>query len=137
MILDTTIVVDLLRDKTGLGGPKLKSFLGGPDFLLSRISHFELLRGCRDELHWSQLSSYLAVQNYVECEPASWIAASRIYFELRRSGRTLRSALDCCIAQAALDRNLTLVHNDDDFETIAEIRPLRQARLDLKQVKGN
>ncbi|MDO9382723.1 MAG: PIN domain-containing protein [Hyphomicrobiaceae bacterium] len=136
MVLDTSIIVDLLRDKTGRSARDLEAFLGGGEFLLSRISQFELLRGCRDERHWSELNSYLEVQNYIECDAASWVAASRTFYELRKSGRTLRSSFDCCIAQAALDRNLTLVHNDDDFEAIAEIRPLRQTRLDLKHAKG-
>jgi hypothetical protein len=39
------------------------------------------------------------------------------------------SPIDCCIAQIALDHAIVLLHRDRDFETIATIRPLRQARL--------
>jgi len=33
---------------------------------------------------------------------------------------------DCCIAQAALNANLALVHNDRDFRTITKVRPLME-----------
>jgi len=41
---------------------------------------------------------------------------------LRRAGKTVRSPIDCCIAQLALENQLMLVHNDRDFEVIAELR---------------
>ncbi len=47
-----------------------------------------------------------------------------------KPGWHLRSAIDCCIAQAAIDHDVLLVHRDRDIETIAENRPLRQARMD-------
>jgi hypothetical protein len=42
-----------------------------------------------------------------------------------RKGLTVRSPIDCCIAQAALENNLLLIHNDRDFETIAQVRLLQ------------
>jgi predicted nucleic acid-binding protein len=64
--------------------------------------------------------------------PSGWSEAARIHFELRRSGLTVRSILDCCIAQIALDGPLTLVHNDRDFEAIGKVRALRAKRLELQ-----
>nr|WP_217651864.1 hypothetical protein [Hydrococcus rivularis] len=49
----------------------------------------------------------------------------RIYYDLRRQGLSVRSPIDCCIAQAALEYDLFLIHNDRDFETIAQVRPLQ------------
>ena len=61
----------------------------------------------------------------------TWIDASRIYFDLRRTGKTIRSSLDCCIAQLAIENKCTLLHNDRDFETIATVRSMKHTRLDL------
>jgi predicted nucleic acid-binding protein len=47
----------------------------------------------------------------------------------RQRGKTVRSPIDCCIAQVAIDHDTLLLHRDRDFETIAEIRPLRQMWL--------
>jgi predicted nucleic acid-binding protein len=61
----------------------------------------------------------------------SWNGAARIYFDLRRTGRTIRKIIDCCIAQIPIEHDLTLLHNDRDFETIATVRPLKHLRVQL------
>ncbi|MFM6409235.1 MAG: PIN domain-containing protein, partial [Microcystis sp.] len=73
--------------------------------------------------------TYLKVQDYVELRPSSWQAVARIYYDLRRQGLTVRSPIDCCIAQAALENDLLLIHNDRDFETIAQVRSLQNLRF--------
>jgi predicted nucleic acid-binding protein len=37
---------------------------------------------------------------------------------------TVRSTLDCLIAQIALEHGLALLHEDRDFESIRRVRPL-------------
>ena len=54
--------------------------------------------------------------------------AARIYFECRRRGVTVRSTIDCLIAQLVIDHAGILLHEDDDFERIREVRPLRTLR---------
>ena len=51
--------------------------------------------------------------------------AARIYYDCRRRGLTLRSTVDCFIAQLAIEVDGVLLHNDGDFESIAQVRPLR------------
>jgi hypothetical protein len=58
-----------------------------------------------------------------------WQAAARIFYDLRRQGLTVRSPIDCCIAQASLENDLILIHNDRDFETIAQVRSLQHLRF--------
>ncbi|MDX2217374.1 MAG: hypothetical protein SFY66_29165 [Oculatellaceae cyanobacterium bins.114] len=79
--------------------------------------------------HRMWLRLYLETQDYAELTNQSWQAAARIYFDLRRQGLTVRSPIDCCIAQAALENNLLLIHNDRDFEAIAQVRPLQSLRF--------
>lgn len=132
MILDSTVLVDVLRDRTGACRARLDVFLGDNPFVLTRFTQLELLRGSRDEAQWTQLASFLDDHDYVEMIETTWPNAARIYYELRKSGATVRSIADCCIAQLAIASSLTLVHNDRDFEVIAGVRPLRQVRIDLK-----
>jgi predicted nucleic acid-binding protein len=82
-----------------------------------------------NEQEWSLLSAYLETQDYVELTGQSWQAAARIYFDLRRQGLTVRSPIDCCIAQVAMENNLLLIHNDRDFETIAQVHSLQHLRF--------
>ena len=44
--------------------------------------------------------------------------------DLRRRGLTVRSVIDCCIAEIALRHEMTLVHDDRDFATIGRLRAL-------------
>lgn len=72
---------------------------------------------------------YLETQDYVELTNSSWQAAARIFYDLRRQGLTIRSPIDCCIAQTALENDLLLIHNDRDFETISQVRSLQHFRF--------
>jgi hypothetical protein len=56
------------------------------------------------------------------------VAAARTWFDARRRGLTIRSAADCLIAQIALENDAFLLHDDDDFERIARVRPLKTLR---------
>ena len=96
------------------------------DVVLTPFTELELLQGCRNEEEWALLAAYLETQEYLAPKRETWAAAARIYFDLRRLGKTVRSPIDCCIAQIAIERVVLLIHRDRDFEVIAEIRPLQQ-----------
>jgi predicted nucleic acid-binding protein len=88
-----------------------------------------MLQGARDEREWTLLREYLDGQTYLELRPDAWTDAARIFFDLRRIGKTVRSPIDCCIAQIAIDHDVLLLHRDQDFETIAKLTRLRQRPL--------
>jgi len=53
-----------------------------------------------------------------------------LYFDLRRKGKTIRNTIDILIAETAVINGLYLLHNDRDFDIIAEFIP------DLKIYNG-
>jgi predicted nucleic acid-binding protein len=55
--------------------------------------------------------------------------AADLYRAVRRSGRTVRSSVDCLIAACAMRHDLTVVHHDRDYEVIAAVSRLRTRRL--------
>jgi predicted nucleic acid-binding protein len=132
ILIDTSVLVPLLREEGTGRRERFRDFMKGAEFVLTRFTQTELMQGCASEPQWQQLQYYLDRQDYIEIEPAGWVDAARIVFDLRKAGLTVRSIFDCCIAQVAIDNRLTLVHNDKDFEAIAKVRPLRQQRLDLQ-----
>jgi hypothetical protein len=129
VLVDTSVWVDVFRDATGTERSALQAALGEDDVVLTRFNQLELLQGAREEREWTLLVSYLDHQEYLEAHADTWRNAARIYFELRRRGRTVRSPIDCCIAQLALEHDALLVHRDRDFETIADVRALRHQWL--------
>ena len=66
MLLDTSVLVPLFRDKTGRRRDRFRRFVGGADYMLSRLTEIELLQGCASERQWEELADYLDVQDYVE-----------------------------------------------------------------------
>jgi predicted nucleic acid-binding protein len=129
VIVDTSIWVAVLRDATGAEAQAMAAAIAGEEIALTRFTQLELLQGARDEREWGLLHESLETQTYLETTASTWADAARIYFDLRRLGKTVRSPIDCCLAQLAMEHEALLLHRDRDFEEIASMRPLRQLRL--------
>jgi len=126
ILIDTSIWIHVFRDKTREYSLRLYEYIGDQAIVLTRFQQLELLQGCRDEREWNLLSEYLDGQDYIEAQVSTWQAAARLYFDLRRLGLTIRSPIDCCIAQIALENSLLLVHDDRDFINISQLMPIQQ-----------
>ena len=136
ILVDTSVWIEVFRDKSQTKRKALLAALAGDEVVLTRFIQLELLQGCQDEQEWILLRSYLDSQDYLEASAATWEDAARIYFDLRRIGMTVRSPIDCCIAQLALNGDVVLLHRDRDFEAIAKVRPsFRQLWLDWPLAK--
>ncbi|MFB2875643.1 PIN domain nuclease [Floridanema aerugineum] len=128
-LIDTSVWISVFRDRTGTVRRSLEAIINDQPIFLSRFTQTELLQGCRDDREWTLLETYLQDQDYIEPTSNTWIAAARIYYDLQRQGLTVRSSIDCCIAQLAIEHQLTLIHNDHDFETIERVRSLNSLRF--------
>jgi predicted nucleic acid-binding protein len=129
LLIDTSVWISVFRDRTGKVRQQLEAVIADRQVLLTRFTQLELLQGSLNENEWALLSSYLETQDYIEPTTKSWELAARIYYDLRRRGLTVRIPIDCCIAQASLEHNLLLIHNDRDFDTIAQVRSLQHLRF--------
>ena len=129
ILVDTSVWIDIFRDKAGRVVKAFKEKIGPENCALSRFNQLELLQGAKDEKEWGLLSDYLSTQYYLEAGEDTWQAAARIYFELRRRGITINSPIDCCIAQIAMEHGAILLHRDKDFEKISRLRPLKHERF--------
>lgn len=129
LLIDTSVWIDVFRDRTGETKAHLAALIDEQDFALTRLIQVELLQGSRNEQEWSLLQSYLEGQTYLELKANAWEAVARIFYDLKRQGLTVRSTIDCCIAQAAIDHQAVLIHNDRDFEAIAQVRSLQHLRF--------
>ena len=61
-LIDTSALIHVLRDKTGLVGPRYDAVVGSAAVHLSRVTVFELLKGARDTAEWSRLKQLLSAQ---------------------------------------------------------------------------
>ena len=132
ILVDTSVWVEVLRDKTGRIVKVFRERAGDEIIAFSRFTQLELLQGAKNEQEWQRLDTYLSTQYYLEASENTWRDAARIYFELRKNGITINSSIDCCIAQLAIETQVLLLHRDKDFERIARIRPLAAERSKLR-----
>lgn len=80
----------------------------------------ETLQGFKDDKEFEAAKACLL--NFPICRletPESYILAAELYRKLRKRGLTIRKTADCLIAQTAIEHQLTLLHNDKDFDHIA------------------
>ncbi len=132
LLIDTSVWINVLRDKSGKNKAQLKSAIGDRAYCLPIFTQMELLQGCKNEAEWHKLSTYLSNQRYIVPDYAQiWVETARLYFELRRKGITVRSNIDCAIALCAMENNLILYHCDLDFEQIAQHTVLKQNKLNF------
>ena len=125
-LVDTSVWISYLRKENIPCTIYFKKILDHRlSFGMTSIIYQEILQGARSNADFTLLSDYLGGQRFYH--PKSLIlthqAAAEIYFKCRQQGITIRSTIDCLIAQIAIEHNLTLLHNDRDYTQIASIIP--------------
>jgi predicted nucleic acid-binding protein len=130
LIFDTTVWVDALNGTTTPGSNLLISYIQHnlPVVLTPTIVQ-EVLQGIRDDKDYTRtknnLTGFLILP--VDMVDAA-IGAAELYRKLRKKGVTIRKANDCLIAFYAISHNMTVVHNDSDFDLIAGYSALKVRR---------
>ncbi len=135
IVLDSTVLIDVLRDRTGGARRRVDAKIGTDTIAITRMTQFEVMRGCRDQRQWERLGRHLEAHHILETTDRTWEEAARIAFDLRKRGLAVRSGIDCVIAQVVIENERMMLHNDSDFETIARVRPLKQERFDAKATR--
>jgi predicted nucleic acid-binding protein len=131
IVVDTSVLIDFLRGTTTPGAERLAQLESDEvPFSIPLVCYQELLQGARDEREWTLLDRHLQTQRLlVPEEPlALHREAARIFFDCRRKGVTVRSTVNCFIAAQALHAKATLLHDDEDFERMLVVRPLKTLR---------
>jgi predicted nucleic acid-binding protein len=124
--VDTSAAIDLLRQRNTALARNFERLIeaGEPLGFPAPVAQ-ELLQGARDEAEWRLLSRFVASQEILVPDIDTYRRAAKIYYDCRRGGLTVRSTVDCLVAQLALDRGGFLLADDRDYASIAMVRPLR------------
>ena len=128
ILADTSVLIDFLEGRETESGQRLKTVLQqGIPFGINSFIYQEVLQGAKSEKEYRLLKKYLETQRfYHPKDPVeSFAKAARIYFDCRRKGVTIRSTIDCIIAQTAIEHDLFLLHNDSDYDAMASVIPLK------------
>jgi predicted nucleic acid-binding protein len=131
IVVDSSVLIDLLKGIHSPATDRLQDLeRQGALFSVPVVCFQEVLQGAKDEREWDLLSEYLGSQDLLlSADPVSTHRdAARIFYDCRRQGVTIRSSADCFIAQLTLEHDGVLLHDDDDFDRIRRVRPLKTIR---------
>ncbi len=126
VLVDTSVFVNFFKGTETHSTRKFEEIVE-QNFCVAPVVYQELLQGARDQREFDRLDSYLRTQIF--CFPLDPVqtfgSAARLFFNARRQGITIRSTIDCLIAQMAIEHDIPLLHDDHDFDHIAKISDLK------------
>lgn len=127
IIVDTSSWIELFRNENNNRTALINTYLQlGTKICVCPPILQEVLQGVRNEKEWKNTYEMFLFQEYLDLSIYKMsVNAAQMYFQLRKQGITIRKPNDCLIAAYALASDITLVHNDKDFEEIAKIYPLK------------
>ena len=128
ILVDTSVLIHFLKGVNSENSRKFGMVLQrGIPFGINWLIFQEVLQGAGSEKEYLTLKKYLETQRFYHLkEPIeSFAKAAKIYLDCRKKGITIRSTIDCLIAQTALENDLLLLHEDSDFDLMAKVIPLR------------
>ncbi len=128
ILVDTSVLIDLFKGASNGPANRMREVLGHHiPFGITSVIYQEVLQGAKSEKEYNLLRDYLSSQRFFHPQDAvkTYEDAARIYFSCRKKGVTIRSTIDCLIAQIALEQDLALLHNDRDFDAMVPIIKLR------------
>jgi len=126
ILVDTSVIIDKLKK---VENPKTilldRLHEAKTPFGISVYTFHEVLQGAKNETEFNKLESYFSTQKifYLPNTPKIYTGSARLFFDLRRQGVTVRSTIDVLIAFTAIINQIPLLHNDRDFDYIAEKIP--------------
>ena len=129
-LVDTSVWVNYINGKDSAAVEFLDTLLLTPMAVgITDLIYMEILQGSKSEAAFEKLQRYFSTQQfYGFADPqSSYEKAAFIYLSCRRRGITIRSSIDCLIAQCALENELILLHHDKDYRILGKVIPgLRQ-----------
>ncbi len=126
MLVDTSVWIDYLNGYASRQSDHLAAaIVDNTPIVLCGVVLTEVLLGLPDP-------EAKRIENLLEAFPlapefdrADYSAASHLYRTCRSNGITIRSTIDCLIAQICLKHNYSLLAKDRDFIQIARYFPLQ------------
>lgn len=125
-LVDTSVWIDFIRGKPGPAVDPLRSLVqSGQTVGICAVIYQEILQGAESEQRFAAFRDFFNdVQFYHPKHlTQSYAQAAYLFFSCRRQGLTIRSTIDCLIAQIAIEHDLILLHSDKDFTRMATVIP--------------
>jgi predicted nucleic acid-binding protein len=125
MLVDTSVWIDFFA---GRDTPQVQyletSILDGGNIALCGIILTEILQGIRDDAQYRRVREHLKPLLLLPMDEVTFVLAANLFRQLRKQGQTIRKTNDCIIAATAIEHRVPLLHNDRDFDILAQYTEL-------------
>lgn len=127
MLVDTSVWIDFFNGHESKQVERLACAIAESEPIsVPGVVLTEILLGLKYDAEAERISSLLnAFDAVAEPTRSDYIEAARIYRLCRAKGFTIRSTIDCLIAQLCLRDGMALLTKDRDFKAIADCLPLQ------------
>jgi predicted nucleic acid-binding protein len=128
ILVDTSVWVDFFNGVDSTEAFYLQACIAdaGP-LIIPGVVLTEILQGLRNDSDVERVTRVLSAFDLApELEGVDYRAAAAIYRTCRGKGFTIRSTIDCLLAQLCLRHSYDLLAKDRDFDAIARVFPLRR-----------
>jgi predicted nucleic acid-binding protein len=131
ILIDTSAFIEFLNHTGSPLDSEIEFLLSNDeDTAIADIIMTEILQGIKDDREMNDIKkSLLAFPVFSLKGVDSYIAAAGLYRKCRKKGVRIRSTIDVLIAQIAVENDLILMHNDNDFRQIAKVCGLKTYKL--------
>ena len=121
VLVDTTVWIDFFAARSSDHVMALDNLIRNrEDICICGIILTEVLQGIRKDSQFKKTRELFNNLLFLPMPYPVFLRAAEIYRSLRRKGITLRKSVDCIIASVAIENNIPLLHNDEDFKAIEE-----------------
>ncbi|MCL2763559.1 MAG: PIN domain nuclease [Treponema sp.] len=124
ILVDTSVLIGYFKGSKGAPYDKMNHIIDNEiPYGICYYVYQELLQGAANEKEYGLLKDYLSTLPFYTTRygKESFENAARMYMNCRKKGITVRSTIDLIIAEIAIENNLYLFHNDNDFTNISKI----------------
>ncbi len=127
ILVDTSAWIDHLRASDSVVAAELTALIiDGADLATTEAVVMELLAGADTPVRADAIERLTNGLPLLGTDPRlDFRQAAAVFLATRRSGRTVRSLVDCLIAAVALRHDVPLLHKDADYDAIASCLPLQ------------
>ena len=123
ILVDSTVWIDFLRKQRTTPTAILERLLELGEAAVTPVIVQEILQGATDASSFERLRAHFLPLPLLKTRSgaATHVAAAELYARCRWAGITPRSPRDCLIAIVAVEHDVPLLHDDRDFEHLAEM----------------
>ncbi len=133
ILVDTSVWIDFFNGHQSVESAYLRTCVSDAHpLVVPGLVLTEILMGLRTAADATRVAEVLSCFDAAPLlDTTDFRKAAELYRECRNRGRTIRSTIDCLIAQLCLRHGYELLAKDRDFDAISQVFPLKRVPIPL------